>query len=431
MLALNKAKKYADSKISGIVTSNKNLFTDGYIKGIRIGGASPYAVTTDAEAISVIFHGQRGKTYTISKSNDSDYIGCATFLEKPVVGMAGNRGITSNLEGVTHFTVTLQGEEEYLLITVSSATQSKHPTWFQIEEGTAVTAYIEPITLTSVSNPKINIVKSSDNLKIYVPSKNTPNRYIRFEYARVINVGAELDTWALKTTGIYLLQNNVYVLDFMLSSESDNEGVLKIQGEADFIGGLHGYEVNEILDVIIDGNQVDMSGDFNVKCSHIKIVNKARVYHDLTTTKAFTRYKVSTWDLNSYILDGRWIAETGITVESSKLCDFSIDKINNSKNVLKWGRNDLTYEKQDVSVDFSGTALATGGTTITKQELWSAERNFYIGVSCEYDRSLYTNQYQYVENFSTRAKIYFDLTGTYAFTAGEEIRYRNIYDFVF
>lgn len=420
------------------VTKGKNLFDGVYVSNIRQGGASPYVVTASVGAKAVIFKGESGKTYTITKSPDTDYFGIATFISYPSVGVAGNRGICGNSDGYLTRTVTLEGTEEYILISVSSSTQSLTPERLQIEESAVATFYTTPNSVKILLEqepifpelPKMNIVKIGDNLKIYVPSKSNSSRYVRFEYARIVNAGANLDTWSLKTTGIYTVTNGIYTLDFMVSTESDNEGVVKIQGEADFVGGLHGYEINEMLDVIIDGNQVDMSANFNVECSFIKITTKSRVYHDLTTTKAFTRYKVQTWDINSYTLEGRWIAETAITVTSSKLCDYSIDKINNSKNIIKWGRNDYDYVKQDVSGAFSG-GITTPRTGIIKQELWGVENYFYIAVMCEFDRSLYPNNYQYIEDLTIRAKIYFDLTGSHTLTAGAEIRYKNIYDFRF
>lgn len=446
--ALRKNEIVLSPENTTFVQKGKNLWDGKYVNDIRLSGASPYTIASSTGAISIIFKGEKGKTYTIQRSEDSDYFGIATFVNYPSVGAAGVRGIRGNgpAQSVPPVTVTLEGDEQYIFIGVSSNTAMKAPSWVQIEVGSVATSYspvgavkilLEQEEDTSVDKtPKINAVKAGETLSIYVPSKTNPSRFIRHNYLRKIASSSNLDTWLYDSAGIYTKSSGAYTLEFMLFTSSDNEGVLTVSGEGDFIGGKHGYDIMESLDVIIDGKQVDMSKDFNLECSFIKIVNKSRVLHDLATdlpeNKAFTRYKIHTWDLNTFTLEGRWVAQHDMDISTGKLCDYSIDKVNNGVSILKWGRYDYDYQKTDVSINYAGTGVDIKRNGVKKQELWGESTSFYLALSCDWDMSKYPSSYGHITELEgTRAKIYFDITGQYSIKSGESITHKNHYDFRF
>lgn len=282
----------------------------------------------------------------------------------------------------------------------------------------------------------IEVFKNNDAIKIFVPSKKDENRYIGFTYERIIREDSYLDTWVQYKTGIYNKVGAAYNTEFMVSSgESDNEGVLRIDGESDFIGGLHGYDIMESLEMIIDGEKVDLSENFKHEAKKIEIVNQSRVLHDQTIdspeNKAFSRYKKHVWTLDNMTLEGKWKAEDVTTVGSSKLSDFSVNKENNSVEVIKYGENNLLGEKIDVSKDFKGSELEKQRNGITEQSLWGDKSSFKVTLSTDWEMDKYPNSFGYIEDFGDRAKIYFDLTGKHTFGKGESIEYTNIYDFEF
>lgn len=428
-------------EMTSFASKGKNLFDGNFNTGIRLGGAFPnLSVAADQTAKTVVFKGEKLKAYTLSRSTENDRFGVATFSRYPAVGVAPIRSLSDNTaQPWSEKTITLQGDEEYIMAFVST---TKEPAWFQVEEGSKATSY-SPVgavrillednnkDIGSASLPKINIIKTGNVLKIYIPSETNPDRFLCFTYERVTNATINTDSWLQTNSGIYNKVNGLYNLEFMISTGGDQEGVLRIRGEGDFVGGgVHGHEQVQILDMLIDGKEVNMNSDFNRECSFVKIVQSSTVYRHATSTKAFQKYKASTWGLDTYTVESKWIAQVETDIEVSKTGIFSVLKVNNGKNVLKWGRNNSNFEKTDVSIDFKTKKLMTEKRSdTTLQELWSQDENFYVGLECEYDRSKYTGAH-YIEDFGNRAKIYYDL-GSFVMQPGEYVKYKNVFNFVF
>lgn len=61
--------------------------------------------------------------------------------------------------------------------------------------------------------------------------------------------------------------------------------------------------------------------------------------------------------------------------------------------------------------------------------MWSNVSGMYFRVKCEYNSEKYANRGQYIEDFRSqnRAKVYFDLTGNYTMTTGEELKCKSIF----
>ena len=108
-------------------------------------------------------------------------------------------------------------------------------------------------------------------------------------------------------------------------SGSDADGVVKLVGEDDFLGGLHGDEITTSMSMLIDGVEV-ASGDFSeVEYDTITIYCESEIYHCNTSeqadTQAFTRYKVLTFDKDGVRVQNRWVAEESVNVN---LCYFGL-----------------------------------------------------------------------------------------------------------
>ena len=439
--ALNQSNIAVTPEQTTFAKAGKNLWNGEFIRDYRLSGSSPYFMGASDGAASVIFEGETAKTYTISKA-DSSYFGVAIFDIYPISGVNGVRGIRGNNSTATEpVTVTLEGSEKYIVISVAQD-DTGMPDWLQIEEGESATKYVSPtavrmdldlsmLEIGEASTPKLHVNKTNDRITIYVPSKHNPNRFIGHVYRRFTD--SVTDTWLYDSAGIYERNAGSFVQTYAFSpGNSDNEGVLYVSGESDFIGGKHGFDYMEDISLIIDGKERDISEDFDQECGFVKIVNKSRVNHDLAEdtpeNKAFTRYKVHTWTLDGMTLEGKWIAEHEMTLSSVKLCDFSVDQQVEGVTFPSWGRNDVDYIKHSLVGDFPSTPRVKNVKT---QEMWSDEIEFYLALTCEYDRSKYPNHYTHIQHLGgTRAKIYFDF-GAYTVQAGESIEYFNKYDFRF
>lgn len=121
----------------------KNLFDGNFIKGITLSGAFPDLKFSESyeNSISVVMKLESDETYTISKSNDTDRFGVAVFGKKPKHLDSPTRALNSPTDVLSEFTFTLQDNENYVVISVSSNEQSKQPAWLQVERGDKATEY--------------------------------------------------------------------------------------------------------------------------------------------------------------------------------------------------------------------------------------------------------------------------------------------------
>ncbi|MRX70841.1 DUF2479 domain-containing protein [Bacillus lacus] len=135
----------------------KNKFDGAFTKGVNLTGTYPNVYYDDfnfPNPFSIVFKAERAISYTISKSNDTDRFTVATFIGKPQRNQSPARAINAPTNLVNSVTVTLQGSEDYIVITVSSNTQSKIPAWVQIEEGLSATSF------SGYDNVKFNLTDS-------------------------------------------------------------------------------------------------------------------------------------------------------------------------------------------------------------------------------------------------------------------------------
>lgn len=104
--------------------------------------------------------------------------------------------------------------------------------------------------------------------------------------------------------------------------DSDSDGVVKISGESDFVGGYHGDETQTDIKIFVDGNEYGEESEIdNTPFDSITIICKSDVYHCNTSQTpdvvAFKRYKVIRFDADGYTVSNRWVAQAEIRCEIS------------------------------------------------------------------------------------------------------------------
>lgn len=132
----------------------KNKFDGIYTSGVTVKAfPTRYDSITHPTSYSVVFEADKLKTYTISKSLDTDRFAVYTYVGKPIHNQAVAREINVD-NAVTSVTLTMIGEENYIQVLVTSAAASKTPEWLQIEEGSIVTPFSAYNTVTLNTEPK-------------------------------------------------------------------------------------------------------------------------------------------------------------------------------------------------------------------------------------------------------------------------------------
>lgn len=130
--------------------TSKNKFNGSYTPNVILAGdvVNGFKYLSDSGGFCVVFKGEKGKTYTVSRSKDTDRYGIAINIGEPVLDANMTRAINANTASWDIKTITLQGDEDHIILFVSSSAQNKIPSQFQIEEGSNATEYNPPNSVT-------------------------------------------------------------------------------------------------------------------------------------------------------------------------------------------------------------------------------------------------------------------------------------------
>ena len=264
--------------------------------------------------------------------------------------------------------------------------------------------------------PKSLVKKDGNEIVIYLKSKVNEN-YIYIIFKRQTDTNRKLDTWRIYEIGIC---NYKFDKLSILQTDTDQEGAIEEKGASDFIGGFHGDEYYNKIQIVIDGvvyseNDYIMLKDFN----NIKIYVSSILNHCNTTNKAFDRVKIL-----EFSNEGYYTVENNLTCASSFLIKrlatalFSIDKQYNHNNLIQYYNENLTnYPTVVPIVNGSSTTLVWddsiteielyGYGLYTKTSLLTEKLNGYMGM---------------VQDFGSRIKAYLDPARNLQMNIGDKIK---------
>ena len=126
--------------MTSFVKKGKNLFDNNYYENTALGGSGTLTVQSSTNAISYFFKGEIGKTYTITRYNEGNRFGVATF-SSIAIGSQSIRTLNENTSSWVSKTITLNDNENYIGIYVSNENEKIK---LQIEEGNESTSYSSP-----------------------------------------------------------------------------------------------------------------------------------------------------------------------------------------------------------------------------------------------------------------------------------------------
>ena len=113
-------------------------------------------------------------------------------------------------------------------------------------------------------------------------------------------------------------------------ADSDSDGVVKIRGEADFIGGYHGDETETFFKLFVDGVEYSEDASFtNLAFDEIVLYFESDVYHCNTSATpdvvAFKRNKIIKFNNEGYTVENYWTAQEDLTCEISYMGMLSVE----------------------------------------------------------------------------------------------------------
>ena len=230
--------------------------------------------------------------------------------------------------------------------------------------------------------------------------------YIGYRYGVYGDGAINLNTYRLIDIKTYDFGfNPQYIIS---NAPYDNEGVLKIRGEVDYIGGVHGDEKSPVLSVFIDGKVVNFT-DIPVSglyCNEIKFIVASDIYHcDNPSSLAFKKTKQTYFDKDGVHVNNKWVAQHTIELEHVRACLLSVNKVDSTTKLIDYYYDDkvITTPQYVPVVSGSYTTLATDKninnvfmTGLIQCQVW--------GVRGGSDSELYSQ----ITDFGNRIKPYFD-----------------------
>jgi hypothetical protein len=136
------------------------------------------------------------------------------------------------------------------------------------------------------------LVKNANSITLTIGGRVTYT--LRRQTASSLN----LDTWRLTDSAVD---------GDTIWSSTDMEAPIKEVGANDFIGGFHGDETFESVEMICDGTTLNMSNNYDMNFTNLVVNVKSTVYRCESTTPAFTRYKTLQFNKGDLTISNRMI----------------------------------------------------------------------------------------------------------------------------
>ena len=257
------------------------------------------------------------------------------------------------------------------------------------------------------------------NLTYFVPCKANCNNLIKLQsdtneisFSLVnniytINNGAEY-TFKLVTDNTKNL--NTYRLYKMMVNGNkvfeavDGEGVVKINGETDFIGGYHGSEQMTAIRVFRDGTEITNLTEVNLSsCKNLTFYVDSDVYHcyqdsAVASIVAFKKHKMLMFEQGKLTIANDYTAQDNFNMIGARLALLSVDKV-------------TAFTSYSVNSDYHVYNVADFSTShpVASTAMTEAIIN-YTGKIIRF-KSLENSDQNYcgtIQDFTTRLKFYFD-----------------------
>lgn len=417
--------KAADIDIRDFITSDLRFFGDFY-EGLAIMGAgnasNPLNLSIRSYGVTALTDCSGGGSYCIyqpqdmGKEDGSYYFKIAYSAAdiKTIKAAVADKDVSAlnPLSTVAVYTskfnaggiFTIPTEANTLLVQVG---KYNVPEFLHIEkDGTpgTYTSYQNSYRLKTAAiedaMEKVKIEKTSDTVYRITLGKYYTN------LMHTTNESINVDTWNIR--GVYYQDGTTIV-----TSGTDILGPLKEKGQSDFMGGVHGDEINTALAIFCDGIAWDRIS--TVSCSEIKAIMASKLYRVDSKEHVYNRFVTIT------ITPGK------IRVENLFHCvvdDSVVSRATNGGLIAL--PNSLITAVSTNNCYIQGAPTESPGnesrSNITATIFWE-HGSVTVDNLVGHERDTYLGYIAYMAETNPRTKIYFDLIAGSgkAITKGEEI----------
>ena len=148
------------------------------------------------------------------------------------------------------------------------------------------------------------------------------NRHCKYIVRHVIGTG--VDNWRIYSA--YFLPNHAIWV------ASDADGVIKIHGEADNLGGYHGDEITTFVKIFVDGVEINTDATIsNTEYKTIDIITESNIYHANTAGTneallAFIRKKIIRFDSEGCKVFNNWELQDDFVIDNAFFGMLSVNR---------------------------------------------------------------------------------------------------------
>jgi hypothetical protein len=251
---------------------------------------------------------------------------------------------------------------------------------------------------------------SDESFTVYRLGKNGA---IAHKYFRHILESKNLDTWRMGA--ISLCDSALNVVKEISSDDYDQEGVLKIANESDYLGGIHGDEQFTNMWLFVDGKPMDLSEmSENIYCDEVKVIVASNITHADTTNVCMTKTKQTIFDSTGIHVNNCWKMLEALEIERVRGILLSVNKdcikyyydstVNTTPMIVPESNGSITDDKM-VDTFYSGDISA---------RVWCGLRG---GDTNGYGAT--------ISDFGDRLKSYFDCYKNHVVNIGDELYCQN------
>lgn len=453
-LTIEKYSITGDKLVNNSIYSNKvnflsslNLFDGEYLKGYYLTGNASYkAIQRDTNFSLIALNVESSTEYSILMNDigaeDGNYwfkIMSSTKTVQEIIDnvpvessenlqldgsvlwqntsakfTSGTR-ITTGATDKSIYIVTSKYKEPYVEVLKGAYSTMQYTSFKEATKPSGIDVFDTEQSYAISGGLLYEFIKTSEtSIEIWQHGKKG---FIKYTYFKHVDESIGNNVWRLKD--IYLYDKNKSNVRTISDLYVDQEGVLKIQGQTDYSGGVHGDEIGLSFNVFIDGKTIDfttMEVGFKTYCNSIKFIVESNINLQDSSTKAFTKYKQAYFDKDGFHVNNRWKPVNTVTLEHVRAILLSIDKsvINRYYDSIAFmiprnvpsSQTGSIHDSRMVDTFYCGNSFSA--------HIWAGERG---GDKNKYDAN--------ITDFGNRLKSYFDCYVGQTVNADEYIYCQN------
>lgn len=265
----------------------------------------------------------------------------------------------------------------------------------------------------------VDTVKAHKPLSVWGTSYQVfiQSQKMKIELRKITDANINVEVWRIYTG--WIVADDGTTVGLWQSSDAD--GVIKVNGEDDFLGGIHGDEIMSAVHLLIDGVEQTLGTVFTaIDANTVDLYVESDIYHCNTSDSAdrvcFKRSKHIQFKDNEYTVSNTYVAQEAVNLITAFLGMLSID-------LQKNGTTLINGYSSNVNESFTLPTVQTASNPALESAKYllpygTVEINAY-----NMDRRSYVGSVNYYSSGTPRSKVYFnDINNMTSFASGDTLR---------